>query len=579
MKSPVAMAQSGGLYPASLARPKPSGRTARQSAFTLVEVLVATAITLLLMAGIVTLFAAVSESVSRGQAMMETGDRLRATQHRVQTDLKYLTAPMQPWLDPRENGGHTTIVESPEPYDANYPAVTGIEPQNSENGGLDSTVGDRDMLMFTARSYGEPFVGRWDVGGAIQSQVAEICWFMRGTTLYRRVLLVVPERTIPTAWYNGLYYYADVSAHQEGGPTEPNLGWGNAANDVRLVPNSLGDLTKRENRYGHWPRYVDPNNPNNTPLQGFPHDVRIWGQGQFGQLGLPTLRESSGLNDAGNPWPFPLFPTNGTGAPTNPTATIAPVTQNDFWVTPYPWANVDGEMGTLSDYVDAAGVGNRPAERVAEDVILNNVLSFDVKVWDPYAPVLLDAANQVLEPGDPGYRLALQPIAGAIQTWVNGGRQPNAMPPQILRLGAYVDLYYTRGIPAAEYISSFSHAGDLRSGLRAGVNMPAIWDTYPSHYEHDGVDQDGDGLVDEGTDGLNNDPSVNRTLNKASGAMVVENGLPNPPGINGSVDDDQERETAPPYDAPIRSIQIKVRVFERDSRQIREVTVTQDFVP
>ena len=35
----------------------------------------------------------------------------------------------------------------------------------------------------------------------------------------------------------------------------------------------------------------------------------------------------------------------------------------------------------------------------------------------------------------------------------------------------------------------------------------------------------------------------------------------------------------PPYPSALRGIQIKIRVFEPDSRQIREVTVIQDFLP
>ena len=45
------------------------------------------------------------------------------------------------------------------------------------------------------------------------------------------------------------------------------------------------------------------------------------------------------------------------------------------------------------------------------------------------------------------------------------------------------------------------------------------------------------------------------------------------------VDDAMERETMPPYTDALRGIQIKIRVYEPDSRQIREVTVVQDFLP
>src|SRR5262249_31693433 len=160
------------------------------------------------------------------------------------------------------------------------------------------------------------------------------------------------------------------------GNADSNAGWG----PVRLVTNSLGDLAKRENRYGHWPRYAS------DAKEGYPHDARIWGKpsGQlWGTLGLPTLRESSAPN-----WPFPLF----GNAPSNPASSFSPPKQHDFWVTPnYP--GLDSDTGALPGYT-----GNRNPERITEDVILKNVLSFDIKVWDPLAPALRGTNNQVLEP-------------------------------------------------------------------------------------------------------------------------------------------------------------------------------------
>ena len=516
MKSPVAMARSSGLYRA-------------ERGFTLVEVLIATAIALLLMAGIVTLFASVSETVTRGQAMMETVDRLRGVQHRLQTDLKYVTARMVPPLDPSDELGYTEIIEGAGPY-----LITGYgtEPINGDTGGNDTTVGDvDDIFMCTVRSFGEPFIGKAEPlgpgdSGAFSSQVAEVCWFLRGTTLYRRVLLISPEKTIPSAWYNAMYAYADISVRQEGGSAETHANWGGQ----RLVTNSLGDLTKRENRYAHTPRF------GGHPTEGYPHDVRWWSRTtppNFNQyythLGLPTLQECSDPT-----WPFPLF-----GArPIFPNA--ADSRQIDYWVDPYG-PNLDRETGALPGY--------DRGQRVAQDVALKNVLSFDVKVWDGMAPVFSTGstggtAPVALLPGDPGYRAALQ-------TWVANNMPAN----QVMSRGAYVDLYYTRGIAGASQISWFSGPGNPRSQLHApNADAPAIWDTGSTHYEYDGVDQDGNGIVDDANDGLDNNNV-------------------------GGVDDFSERETAPPYNAPVRSIQIKIRVFEPDSRQIREVTVTQDFLP
>jgi hypothetical protein len=58
--------------------------------------------------------------------------------------------------------------------------------------------------------------------------------------------------------------------------------------------------------------------------------------------------------------------------------------------------------------------------------------------------------------------------------------------------------------------------------------------------------------------------------NDATGSVTAANGI---------VDDDTEKLTSPPYPHPLRGIQVKIRVFEPDSRQIREVTVVQDFLP
>ncbi|MGQ9506181.1 MAG: hypothetical protein ACUVQR_14870, partial [Thermogutta sp.] len=48
---------------------------------------------------------------------------------------------------------------------------------------------------------------------------------------------------------------------------------------------------------------------------------------------------------------------------------------------------------------------------------------------------------------------------------------------------------------------------------------------------------------------------------------------------DGLVDELDEWEAPPPYPAPCRGIEVTIRVFEPDSRQIRQVTVVQDFLP
>ena len=48
---------------------------------------------------------------------------------------------------------------------------------------------------------------------------------------------------------------------------------------------------------------------------------------------------------------------------------------------------------------------------------------------------------------------------------------------------------------------------------------------------------------------------------------------------NGVVDDPNERESRPPYPTPLRGIKVTIRVYEPSSKQVRQMTVVQDFLP
>jgi hypothetical protein len=55
------------------------------------------------------------------------------------------------------------------------------------------------------------------------------------------------------------------------------------------------------------------------------------------------------------------------------------------------------------------------------------------------------------------------------------------------------------------------------------------------------VDEDRDGVIDEGTDGV-------------------------------------EYETSPPYPVPLRGIEVRIRCYEPSSKEIRQITVRHTFV-
>jgi hypothetical protein len=393
----------------------------------------------------------------------------------------------------------------------------------------------------------------------VESYEAEVAWFVRGRTLYRRVLLIAPH--VPPLVLNSMpapfYGNCDVSVRV-------NF----LTNPPTLVANTLGDLTMPENRFAHQVyHYRVPNWYN-------PNDVRDWKESYLVRYPSHPHLYFNGLNNTWypTPWASPAWGGNGLGLPTlaectsrkiqwwipgapiwqgqaNPGAppsgnpplpglTARPGEVFDAWRNPYPWNGVSPSIGSVLAYHDPDEPPARQAVRAGEDVVLNNVLSFDVKVWDPGAPILLIVATgQVVMPGDTQYL-----------TWLP--QAPSAAV-QVVGYGAYVDLGYPYVPPAgvaAPVPPSFnavsSNADVPGSNNRKLLSFyVGVYDTWSTHYEEGGP----------GRDGFDND------------------------GKEG-VDDVHEWNFPPPYSAPLRGIQVKIRVFEPDSRQVREVTVVQEFV-
>ena len=167
--------------------------------YTLVEILVATTLTLIMMAAVVRIFGLVGDSVSDSRSTLEMNDRLRAAAARLQLDLAGVTAPMLPPLSPADDPGYFELIEGP--IGVTIPVFGTGGAAIDANGNPDTTVADfDDVLMFTTRSLEKPFLGRLNNTPA-ESRVAEVAWFVRGGNLYRRVLLVVPtsRRIAPLA--------------------------------------------------------------------------------------------------------------------------------------------------------------------------------------------------------------------------------------------------------------------------------------------------------------------------------------------------------------------------------------------
>ena len=430
---------------------RPTAGHQGRTGMTLVEMLVATAVTLLLMGAVAQLFGILGRGVTSSRSVIELNDQLRMASSRLRSDLAGITVSTDPPARPDADAGYLEIVEGPA-TEAN-PAVSMVA------GDPTTLLADcDDLLLFTARSLGDPFQGRFN-GDSFESSTAEVAWFCKLApaqlssgptlyTLYRRQLLVSPyvgagdflsnSNTIPITNWPDYYALYDLSGHVEASS---------------LLPNSLGDLTRRENRFMH-------------SATGFPFDVSI-----------PSTAGSS-----------------------------------------------YGEILT--------------GDRTGEDVVLTNVLAFDVRVYDPLAPI--KAADSVAAaPGDPGYASA------ATTTTV----------------GCYADLGWNADTVVNVSAVFPTNASGLQSqGVRV-TNSPnnktlgsTVYDTWSSFYESNGVDEDGDGTADEGTNGIDDN-------------------------ANGMVDDATEQETSPPYPVALRGLEVRIRVYEPSSRQVRQVTVRHTFVP
>ena len=456
MKRPIPVhsrsAALKGTVPFSLRR-----KLGRSAGFTLIELMVATALSLLLLGTVISMFGTVSESITDSRAMLEAADRLRLAEERLQLDLAGATVMVNPTGQPGSNMGYLEYIEGPVGLPPPGMTSTMTKPEdvakNTELSGSpsDKAIGDfDDVLLLTTHSSGRPFVGKVpktiDQSGTIQSDVAEVAWFVRGRTLHRRVLLVAPSINLAGAAAAGFYRDYDISAR-----------WNSTAN--KMVANTLADLTRRECRFAHGSTF---------PANGC--DWK-WTASGYTFPTLPTLNECS----------LSTWSTERTGQTTSLSLDL------DFWTN-----------DASHRVADNAFIVPNTGSRVSDDIILTNIIGFDVKAWDPTA---------------------------------NGGR------------GGYVDLGYNNDAFSPSTANSLSHLGDPKSGLQGSANTSRVYDTWSITYfgasANNGLDDDG----------------------------------------NGVVDDNAERTNPPPYPIPLRGIQVKIRTFEPDSRQIREVTVEQTFLP
>ncbi len=424
----------------------------------------------------------------------------------------------------------------------------------------------------------------------------------------------------------------DLSVRLEWDTNLPNTNISTGFGRWVLRANSLADLTKRENRYEHH-GFVPQ--PVTLPIR---HNATRLGADRF----FPFAVASAGLHSTSTTLPVALIADSelastaagGVRAVTTPT-----IYNNDArsWVVAFqtdaanrgaylarPLVVVNNQTdmpATARAILDESGQvvhvtsGLVPlgGARRGDDIMMTDALSFDLKLYDPGAPlygyVNGGGVEQVIAPSDPawprayhldtvsnlpGDGVAVFPFVGQ-GAYVDAGygltfANPQNVQGQLANRYARTSLRNRWDEAAAEGIlrARFFSNGLIRTAVGPEVDadtgqpLPnfivsrfACYDTWSTHYESNGLNEDGDiasgqlrtaaaepALTDEGVNGQDDVTIYDRQLATAFGP-----------------DDAAERETRPPYDTALRGMQVSLRVYERDSRQIREVRVRESFVP
>ena len=485
---------------------------------TIVELLVAMGLSLVLIYGMVAAFARVGREASDGRAKIEMANQTRNVMQRLELDLAGATAAVRNWSNTSEG------------Y---FEAIEGSRTDRTDIGNALTQArlfGDvDDVLMLTTRSEGEPFKGKFMnvtfAGRALeihQSPVAEVIYAVtptgalssdsdpRNSYLYRRALLVIPELN-------------DADRNNDGTPD----------GHLRVHSGTLTQLTARFNQF------VATNDISVrislTAISGGGWRMRI----------IANSLEDLAARE--NRFGHRTVAFGGTALTDNVINTAFPHT-----------------IYTLSGGNLVYNTSFAQLFANSDSVMMSHAIAFDVKLYDPTAPMYLDVdGDAVMTPSDLGYYVTSQNSGtNAIVDLQNAS--------SIVGRGAFVDIGYAdmahnqgtiNNAELAMLRSTFSHPPVRPSpnGLRGLHHLADTYSTYTydawsDFYERNGLDDTGNGFIDTGNDQIDN------------------NGT-------GGVDEFAEHEVRAPYGNSLRGIKVTVRLYESDTRQVRQMSNVTDFVP
>jgi type II secretory pathway pseudopilin PulG len=605
-------------------RPISSSRRS-SGGFTLLEVLIATAVTLLLMLGLAQIFRVLGDSITKGRASLELNNRLRNVIHRIRTDLESVTVNPIPPVKHGSAQGYLKYYDGPA---TDFSFAT--NPLLNRFGDLD------DIFMATIKAEDAWFTGKVprfvlngtvpssvaDVNGndipdeledlvTISSQFAEVVVFAEpltsvvgnplrdpvflagdvsnfedsfpGTTgvpdgfrLQYRLLLIRPDLNLPTG-------------------VLPFLAGGNAATD----PSERIFVVGPENLQGFHPIPATATAPLPSPTCDMFRvhqfcDLSVRRVNDFDPSTLDPIAANS-LEDLANPanrFAHVQYQIPGTGT--------------DVYYS-MPVLALGPTISALPNFVfqglnpSVAGAGFlHPAftlfgNRTGEDLLASDILAFDIKAFDASAPVIrnfgANATNDggavgsddvMLRPGDPGF--------------YTHGIQALGLSATIESQGEFVDLCWADDVKlgtkptmsTAQFDTQYVFLQSVLSGIRfdagydeypvtslfkSGLAIPGMiyqpsYDTFTDYYESNGK-VERERLPLRGTVQLISGTSP--SLPDAGTDGVDSNGDNLP-------DDPFEKETNPPFETNLRGLQISVRLEDRATKQFSQMSTIKEFV-
>lgn len=559
--------------------PRPQGhRKGHSAGFTLVEMLVSVALVLLMMTLFAQVFQIAAGTVSTQRGIMENDQRARSIQTIITKDLNNRTYRyVWPWA--ARPTGYTDTVNTEESDMLGYFYI-------SENNPFDDTD---DVLQFTGKitatvnsladtdsysgralqvgnSLNQPDYDDGDLGNLSSlSSTAEISLFMRrGTTgrpgaLYRRVMLVRQPADST----------AEVDPHEDGNTTNTLFDSTSGAT-TRYTPSATSTFWKD---FDFSARPISSRTFNQTMPPPFIDGVRF---NTLTDLQLPTSRFgfefADGTVNAGKPREFlsGVFFGRYTMEETSNVAFQYP-----FEATPSPMnqATAGLTVNATTGVVDPLQHNSTNGSRRGEDLLLANVVSFDVKVWDDFANGGLGAFVDIGGPGSVLYS-ANPAVSGNIDRRLNVNFGPGAANNNNVfdTWGPAVRLATIASDPAENppflprrYIAAATASAyelpRFTSGTTAGAVLPELVGGVSS------IPGDPVFFVRSG---------ASAGTNNAAGATIP---LTLPIVYGTPINDGSVEWTPVDNRRPIRLIQITVRFLDPTSQQLRTVTMQCDLTP